>query len=431
MHTDKLEADLAAACVLGLNHISVQLIQIGEMLEPEDFEDPIAAKIFFSTKKIMERDESIELLSIAREAGLAEDELLDFVIAMPLAYRSDLKYSELRMKATAQKILEHSIYRRKIEIDRQAEHTGNYGELLPIKRKLDERLKAKTECAWKSLLDAGRDFFDWLQDETPIKTIPTPWPSLNQKLAGGFRPGQMIVVAARPGQGKTVIGLNAALYAAKKGNSVYMISLEMDISDLMARMLAAMASVNLTDLMTKNPDIFSQSEIAARITSSAARLKEMGNRLLITEEKQLGPVSLSVSISQREGAPDLIVVDYLQLMGADEKTNNRQEEVAKISRGLKLMALEKKCVVIVLAQLNREVEKRSDKRPMLSDLRESGAIEQDADTVIMLYSEGDGDDLNPKTEFIIRKQRGGALGTVYTTFQKPFQRFIEESQYQY
>lgn len=237
----------------------------------------------------------------------------------------------------------------------------------------------------------------------------------------GFRPGDLVVLAARPAMGKTALALNMLERAALgNGKGVLLFSLEMPGDQLMTRMLATHARIKHDALRSGklNPTM------RDRITRSASQFSQA--RLFIDDSSQpsLAEIRAKARRLKRDGELDFIVVDYLQLLSA--RAESRQQEITVISRTLKAIAREMKVPVMALAQLNRSAEKRDSHRPMLSDLRESGAIEQDADLVMMLFREEyyqPTEENEGLAELIIAKNRHGATTNVRMSFQKELMRF--------
>ena len=249
------------------------------------------------------------------------------------------------------------------------------------------------------------------------------------KMTDGFHGGEMIVVAARPSMGKTSIGMQIAEHVAIDLKlPVGVFSLEMSNESLVLRMIASLARVNLR---TVRDGFLSEADFA-RLSSAASRLS--GAKLFIDDTSGLSILQLRARarrMHQQHGVK-LFVVDYLQLLNAAGKRSeeNRQQEIADISSGIKALAKELNVPVIVLAQLNREIEKDKARKPRLADLRESGAIEQDADIVGLLYKPDRNKEDESKEEseacavnLLIAKQRNGPTGDVHFTFLKPYTRF--------
>jgi replicative DNA helicase len=244
------------------------------------------------------------------------------------------------------------------------------------------------------------------------------------KLTSGFQPGELVIVAARPSMGKTAFSLNLAMSAAlREKKSVAYFSVEMGKEQLMTRMLASEGMIPLSQLRSGNIDENSWS----KLINAAAKLSEAP--IFIDDTSAISPFDIRAKARRlkAKGGLDLIIVDYLQLMSMKQKVESREREVSEISKLLKGLARELKIPVIALAQLNRGVEGRSDRRPLLSDLRESGSIEQDADVIMMLYREEyydrDTPEIKGLAEVIIGKQRNGPTGTVKLRWRPEFGLF--------
>jgi replicative DNA helicase len=245
------------------------------------------------------------------------------------------------------------------------------------------------------------------------------------RMTAGLQKGDLMVLAARPSMGKTAFALNIAEHVAvQEGLPVLVFSMEMGAAQLALRLVGSLGRINQQNLRTGRLE---NSEWE-RLTDAVERLKTA--QLYIDETAALTSSELRARarrMARQFGTLGLIVIDYLQLMsGSSGSDENRATELGEISRGLKALAKELQCPVLALSQLNRSVETRNDKRPMMSDLRESGAIEQDADIIMFIYR----DDYYNKeskeggvSEIIIAKQRNGPVGTVKLTFLKPLTRF--------
>src|SRR4051794_38411807 len=260
---------------------------------------------------------------------------------------------------------------------------------------------------------------------TPITGTPSGFEDLDN-ITGGFQAGNLIILAARPSMGKSALMANFAENAALKSNkAVALFSLEMSEGELAQRFIASQASIKGDDLRKgKVP----QSRWG-KILQASNRLAESG--LYVDDSSDLSVLDVRAKsrrlAQQHADGLGLILIDYLQLMRAAGNVENRVEQIGQISRGLKTLARELEVPVIALSQLNRGVEQRTDKRPVLSDLRESGAIEQDADLVMFIYRDEYYDKESERegiTDLIIAKHRNGGLGTVELTFQKDYPRFM-------
>jgi replicative DNA helicase len=258
-----------------------------------------------------------------------------------------------------------------------------------------------------------------------LRGLPTGFADFD-KMTGGLRPGDLVIVAGRPSMGKTTLAVNMAEYAAlhtrDKPASVAIFSMEMPSEQVITRMLSSIGGVPLHNLRSGRIS----DDDWVRITSATSQLSEA--KIFIDETPALSPTELRARARRikREHGLDLIVVDYLQLMQVPGNKENRATEIAEISRGLKVLAKELTCPVIALSQLNRGVEQRESKKPVMSDLRESGSIEQDADMILLIYREEVYDRNTTKkgiAEIDLVKHRNGEIGTFVLTFQGQFTRF--------
>ncbi len=273
-----------------------------------------------------------------------------------------------------------------------------------------------------TLLDRVQEMADNPNDVTGV---PTGFYDLD-RMTSGLQAGDLVVLAARPSMGKTAFAINIAEHVAlHEGLPVAVFSMEMGASQLAVRIVGSIGRIDQTHLRTGKL----KDDEWPRLTEAIERLRTVS--LHIDETPGLTVSELRANarrLARQCGKLGLIVVDYLQLMSGSGNSDgeNRATELGEISRGLKMLAKELKCPVIALSQLNRSVETRTDKRPMMSDLRESGAIEQDADIIMFIYRD---DYYNKESrepgvaEIIIGKQRNGPTGTVRLTFLKPLTRF--------
>ncbi len=266
------------------------------------------------------------------------------------------------------------------------------------------------------------------QNSSAITGIPTGFADLDEKTAG-FQKSDLIIVAGRPSMGKTAFTLNIAQHAAISAQQVVaFFSLEMSKESLVQRMLTSEARVDAGRVRTGQlrDDDYPRLAQAAGLLNTAP--------IYVDDSPAISVLEMRAKARRlKADRPDLslIIVDYVQLMSGNGRTENRQQEVSEVSRGLKSLAKELNVPVVALSQLSRAVESRPDKRPMMSDLRESGALEQDADLIMFLYrpeyyhgtTDKDGNNLEGRAELIIGKQRNGATGTVQLMFHKEYTRF--------
>lgn len=260
----------------------------------------------------------------------------------------------------------------------------------------------------------------------PVTGATTGYRELDEML-GGFHEGELVIIAARPSMGKTAFALNLALEASKKGVGIAFFSLEMSLEQLMQRLLAVEALVPLHSIRNG----LLTPEQWRRLNSATERLFK--TNFLLDDSSQLDTRTLRSKLRRvrKDYNVQLAFIDYLQLMNSTKMLENRQQEISEISRNLKLIARDLGITIVALSQLSRAVEQREDKRPRLSDLRESGAIEQDADVVMFLYRDEyykrENASLPHEIEVIIAKQRNGPIGTVSMMFNPETTKFLELS----
>jgi replicative DNA helicase len=267
---------------------------------------------------------------------------------------------------------------------------------------------------------------EWHANPNALRGLPSGFDEFD-RITGGMRGGDLIIVAGRPSMGKTTFAVNMAEYAAlsERKAAVVIFSMEMPSEQLMTRMLSSIGRVSLGHIRSgKISD-----DDWPRITGAAGQLSEA--RIFIDETPALTPTELRARARrvkrENHGKLDLVVVDYLQLMQVPGTKENRATEIAEISRGLKALAKELQLPVVALSQLNRGVEQRPDKKPQMSDLRESGAIEQDADMILLIYRD---EVYNKETtkkgmaEIDLAKHRNGETGPFVLTFQGQYSRFV-------
>ena len=269
------------------------------------------------------------------------------------------------------------------------------------------------------------DTLSKLENHSGVTGVTTGFVDLDKKTAG-LQPSDLIIVAARPSMGKTTFAMNLCENAAMASDKpVLVFSLEMPAEQIMMRMIASLARVDQTKIRTgQNLDETEWSKIA-----SVFGMFKQKNNLYIDDSSGLTPTELrsrARRVYRENNGLSMIMVDYLQLMRAPAFSDNRTLEIAEISRSLKALAKELEVPVVALSQLNRTLEQRADKRPVNSDLRESGSIEQDADLIMFIYRDevyNDNSDDKGVAEIIIGKQRNGPIGRVRLAFNGQFSRF--------
>ncbi|MEO1272083.1 MAG: replicative DNA helicase [Myxococcota bacterium] len=308
---------------------------------------------------------------------------------------------------------------------------GDVGDIEEFLSRAEGRMFSLTEGrlsgGYRHMKDVVKGAFEQIESlyekGEAITGVPSGYIDLDAKTSG-WQPSDLIIIAARPAMGKTALTLNMACNAATRfGRSVLFCSLEMSSEQLAMRLLASEARIELGRLRTGQI----KEKEWARLMRAATDLSKA--RIFLDDTAGLSPQVLATRARRlkAEHGLDIVVIDYLQLMETlSANINSREQQISDISRKLKMLAKDLEIPVIALAQLNRGVESRSDKRPMLSDLRESGAIEQDADIISFVYrDEYYHEDSEAKgiTEVIIGKHRGGSTGTVMLRFFPEFTRF--------
>jgi replicative DNA helicase len=334
----------------------------------------------------------------------------------------------------AEQITEAAIARRLLALSSDMSIRGRSAAFDPatdisaIQDALDDIVRNRDTSTPKLVRDViGGALKRSVTEPTREERIPTGFLDLDALFSGGFKAGQLIVVAARPAMGKSTLGLGFARAAAIHNKIPTLFeSLEMGEEELTDNILSAEARVALHHIKGGIVDDAG----VAREARAMPRINEAPLYLNDSSALSLPTLRGRVRHLVRTAGLRLVIVDYLQLMDAP-KAENRQAEVSKLTRGLKLMAKEFEITLIILAQLNRGPEQRTDKKPLVSDLRESGAIEQDADIVILLHREDAYDKESPRAgeaDFIVGKHRAGPTATITTAFQGHYAQFIDMAQ---
>ena len=288
-----------------------------------------------------------------------------------------------------------------------------------------ERRTAEDFVRIEELLQGTMDEIDRISSTGGIGTgIPTGFSELDQ-ITNGLHPGQMITIAGRPGAGKSTLGMDIARSAAvKHGKPAVFFSLEMSRLEIMMRLFSAEARIPLRNMRSGHMS----DEDWTRMARRSGELAEAP--LFIDDSPNLTMMEIRAKARRLKQRHDLqlVVIDYLQLMTSGKRVESRQQEVSEFSRAIKLLAKELEVPVIALSQLNRGPEQRTDKKPMLSDLRESGSIEQDSDVVLLVHREDMYERESPRAgeaDLIIAKHRNGQTGTVTVAFQGHYSRFTD------
>ncbi len=408
--------------------------KVVERVREEDFYRKDHRIIFQAISQLSEEGQPYDIVTVAE--WLENHQLLDEAGGMrKLAALAENTPSASNISAYADIVRKRSILRQLISATtdindtvfnpqgRSSEQILEFAEQTVFEIAEHENRGRKSYQLIKEYLkDALNRVDELFHKDSPITGIATGYDDLDMKTAG-FQRSDLIIVAGRPSMGKTAFAVNIAEHAAIKGkHSVAVFSMEMPGEQLAMRMMSSLGRIDQHKVRTGKLD----DEDWPRLTSAVGILQE--TRMFIDDTPALTPAELRARCRRisREHGLDLVVVDYLQLMQVAGTSENRATEISEISRSLKAMAKELKVPVIALSQLNRSLESRTDKRPVMSDLRESGAIEQDADVILFIYRDEVYDSESADkgiAEIIISKQRNGPIGKVRLSFLGQYTRF--------
>ena len=433
-NSPEAERAVLGACILSKEALGSAI----EILKPDDFFNTSNKLVFEILMSMYLSDTLVDIVTVVSE--FKAKGIFEKVGGQPYIAEliNDLT-TTANVKYHAEIVRENSVRRRLIE-------AGN--KIIDLAYQNDKDVKEIIEKIEKLILDASqnKDSSDFLhirdiiapvvidvEEKVHSKTLKnvgfnSGFRDLEQ-YTGGFQPGSLNIIAARPSMGKTAFALNIAQFGGDKKNlPVLIFSLEMSAEQLVMRMLAAESEVSLTQLIKGTFDVkdFEKVQRAAEILSR--------RNIFISDESVLSAIDFRTRCRRfKTRHPDLglVIVDYLQLMtGGSGRLEGRQQEVSDISRMLKVAARELNCPIIALSQLSRAVEGRPEKKPQLSDLRDSGAIEQDADIVMLLYrgdyytEDENNPNLNSEADIRVAKNRNGSTGTLKLTFQREITRFV-------
>mgnify|MGYP002620404728 CR=1 FL=1 len=409
------------------------LVTAMERLRPDDFYQPVHRMIYETMIELGETGQPIDLVTLTaalqdkqrlEEAG-GVDYLSRLLSVVPTAANVDY-YARI--------VEEKSLLRRLIRTATEIVQEGYAGAddvgllLNDAEQRILEISNRRTGSGFISIRDVLMDVFEQIEflyhHRGGVTGIPSGFPDLD-RMTSGFQRSDLIIVAARPSVGKTAFALNIAQNVGVRAReTVAIFSLEMSASQLVQRMICAESNVDAGRLRTGRLE----GDDWEKLTMAIGALSEADIYIDDTPGITVADIRAKLRRLKKERGLGLVVIDYLQLIqGRGKPGENRQQEVSEISRTLKQIARELNVPVIALSQLSRSVEQRQDKRPMMSDLRESGSIEQDADIVAFLYRDDYYDKNSEKQniiEIIIAKQRNGPVGTVELAFLKNFNKFV-------
>lgn len=438
MNTKTMPNDInAEQCVLGSMFFSKKALQkCLESLNKDLFYLDSHAKIFETIRDLSEAGKPIDITIVTSELNNRKqlqivggvEYLSELVTIVPSAANVDEYIRIVEEKAIRRRLIETAI----------AIETDGYNWQDSVNELLDKSEKTVMNLSKNRSTSEFRPIQEVLfktqanleklsQTKGDITGIPTGFYDFD-KLTSGLQPSQLIIIAARPSMGKTAFALNLATNVAiNTGKKVAIFNLEMGAEQLAMRMLSSAGQINGTNLAKGKLE----HNDWKRLNEAISRLAETNIYIDDTPGITIGEIRAKSRRLSSEGDLSMIVIDYLQLISIDSKyAGNRQQEISEISRALKTLAMELGVPIIALAQLSRSVDSRDDKRPILSDLRESGSIEQDADIVAFLYrddyykKEAAIDANTSKSEFIIRKHRNGPTSTIDLIFKKDTSTFV-------
>jgi replicative DNA helicase len=419
--------------------------RVADIVAADDFYRDDHRRIWRHIARLVEASRPADVVTVAESIEASEDKDKTGGTAY-LAALAQNTPSALNVRRYAELVRERSVQRRLAQVATEIAETA----LAPTGKDVDQLLDEAESKIFQIAESGARkdqgligispvlakvferiDHLHSQENPSDITGVPSGFVDLD-RMTAGLQPGDLVIVAGRPSMGKTSFALNIAEHVAlhpSVGLPVAIFSMEMSASQLAMRMLSSMAKVDQTRLRTGR---LSDDEWS-RLTDEIARLNEA--RIHVDETAALNALELRARarrMKREYGKLGLVVVDYLQLMSASAHGENRATEISEISRSLKALAKELDVPVIALSQLSRAVEQRNDRRPLMSDLRESGAIEQDADVILFIYREEvyapDKEEAKGRAEAIIGKQRNGPIGTVHLTFLGRYTRFANSTE---
>ena len=437
-HSIESEQGVLGAVLLSDRAMYAYVVE--SQLKPEDFYRDRHRVIFGAMVELYRESEPIDVLTVTEhlraraqlDAAGGQAGIDELTAAVP-AVGNLKRYGEI--------VKEMSLLRRLLQATYEIQASVHGRESLPreiVEQAERAMLEVAHDDASKAFATAGtlieHEIEIWHKistDGIALTGSPSGFTDLDT-ITGGFQPGNLVVVAARPSMGKSALVTNIAenlTLHAERPMPVALFSLEMSEGELAQRFVASQASIEGDDLRKGR---LRDERKWKKVLDAASRYDAAP--LYVDDSSDIGVLEvrakarrLHQQMQPQYGGLGLIIVDYLQLMRPDGRTDNRVEQVGQMSRGLKILARELDVPVIALSQLSRGVESRTDKRPMLSDLRESGAIEQDADLCVFIYRDEyyfpDTTETPGEAELLIAKHRNGSLGTVRLVFQPKFTRF--------
>ncbi|WP_126429189.1 replicative DNA helicase [Brevibacillus marinus] len=423
----------AEQSVLGAVFLSKEALHTAlEILKPEDFYKTAHQRIFQAMLDLYERGEPVDLVTVTAE--LQDQKVLDEVGGVTyLTNLASAVPTAANVEYYARIVEEKSLLRRLIRTATKIANDGYTREddveeiIADAERYILELSQHRSRNGFVPIRDILVETYERIeflsQRREEVTGIPSGYPDLD-RMTSGFQRSDLIILAARPSVGKTAFALNVAQnVAARAGESVAIFSLEMAASQLVQRMLCAEGNIDAQKLRTGRLD----EDDWQKLTMAIGTLGRAPIYIDDTPGITVQEIRAKCRRLQAEHGLGMVLIDYLQLIHSRGRGESRQQEVSEISRMLKGIARELNVPVLALSQLSRSVEQRQDKRPIMSDIRESGSIEQDADIVAFLYRDdyyNRESENNNTVEVIIAKQRNGPTGTVELAFLKEYNKFV-------
>ncbi|MBQ3452560.1 MAG: replicative DNA helicase [Selenomonadaceae bacterium] len=399
----------------------VAVPEAARLLKPDDFYRPEHRLIFKALLELSGQGAAIDVLLV--ESALRKGGDLKRVTRQYLFGLLPLEYTAARVPYYSELVKENARLRRLEEIGHELadEASRDSAKSAEVLAGVEKKLLATTADDTREVIAAKDLFLETISElDKETSGLATGFYALDKKL-GGLKKSDLIILAARPSMGKTALAMNMAAKVARQ-NTVLVFSLEMSRWQLAWRFYSADSHVNATRIQNRT---LTQGEVSA-LVNSLEQLAELKLHFDDTSSITLTEIKMKARRIKRKFGLDLIILDYLQLVECGKRyAGNRVQEVSELSRGLKGLARELDIPILALSQLSRNVEMRAEKRPQLSDLRESGSIEQDADIVLFLYRDEYYNREEPSNiaELIIAKNRNGATGSVPLKFEREYVLF--------
>lgn len=400
------------------------LTDIAEFLFPDDFYNKELKLIYRAILELYTENKAIDpILILEKNKNIKNDTFYEVIESVQTA-ANIIEYANIvKDKAKLRKLQDSATQIVEMTSDEEETTENIIDKSEALIFKIAENNNTKNVVSIKEIMNSEFKRLQNVYDNKGITTGISSGFSDFDQMTNGFNPSDLVILAARPAMGKTAFALNLALNAAKINKSVLIFSLEMSSSQLLQRFIAIEAGIGLQKIRT---GFLSENDWGRMGLASEALMKTQLN-IADLPNATVMEIRTVARRMKAAGKLDIIIIDYLQLIkGNNGKSESRQQEISEISRSLKGIARELDIPIIALSQLSRATEQRADRRPMLSDLRESGAIEQDADMVAFLYRD---DYYNEEsgakgiTEIIIGKQRNGPVGTVKLRFFHELTKF--------